>query len=784
MIPDKYQLLLKKFTENEAQRGALSELVNEIVEDQTRHLQKEHATALHYLNQTSSLLVALDKQGRITFVNEQLATITGYSVEELMGKSWFDIFISDEEQKAVEDTFKRVIAGDAKPLSYYENHIVIKSGKKRLVAWHNVYLTDAITGEIIGSYSSGNDITIRRGIENSLHQSELRYRQMFYNNSAIKLVLNPVTGAIIDANQAACEFYGYDYATLISMNVVDINPLPFEQLMTPDQREISERRIYQFQHRLASGEIRDVEVYTGPITLDSEDLQYSIVLDVTGREKAKEELQLRESQFRTAIDHFPNGMMLMFDTNLNCIIARGQALFEGVNSPEELEGHHLPDVLPPNIWLRVKDMYETALRGDPSQHYFEDTKRNVMIQVEPLLDEDNNIIGALHLFQDISHLRKFEQLLQDTKLQLDTILDGIVDGVAIISPNEHLLYANEAAARITGFDSVQEMMIAMQDNLRINHDTLDENGNYLEAKNQALFQALHGKTPAPQIVVFKNRDTKEEIWTETKANPIFEEGGQVRFAVIILNDRTRARQIEKFKLEVVQEQAQIETLRDYIASTTHDLSQPLSVINTAVYMLDKTVEDEAVQKRTTTIRKQSIKMQSMLQDIRQMSTLDSTRQLEFTVLDVNQIMQQIADYWTSRFEESQQSFIFEPFSGHKQIMGNGHALEQVFSQLLQNAVDYSHDDGNIYFRGLEASRKVIIEIEDNGIGISPEYHEHIFKRFYRTNKSRTTSAKSGTGLGLSIAKRIVDLHGAEIELESEPSKGSLFRITFPLHLSD
>lgn len=784
MIPDKYQRLLKEYTENKAQHQALSDLINEIVEDRTRQIQSEHKTVLNYINQAASILVALDKEGNITFINERICQITGYLLEELIGKNWFDLFIPDDEQEEVENTFKQVIAGDVKPLSYYENHIISKSGKKHLIAWRNTFLTDPISGEITGSYSSGEDITILREMEDTVKQSELRYRQMFYTNNAIKLMLSPVTGDIIDANQAACKFYGYDYNTLISMNIADINTLPLEKLMTPDQRLISEPRIYQFQHRLASGEIRDVEVYTGPIIIEGEDLQYSIILDVTEREKAKEALQLRESQFRTAIDHFPNGMMMMFDTNLNCIIARGQALFAGIDSPEELEGRYLPDVLPLDIWLRAKGMYKNALLGQSSQHYFEDEKRQVMVQIEPLYDDDKNIVGGLHLFQDISHLRKFERILQDTTQQLDTILDGIVDGVAIVSPNEHLMYANDAAAYIAGFESAREMMVAMQDNLRINHQTLDESGEQLLFEDQALYHALQGKTPPTQIVRLKDDETGEEIWAETKAKPILDENGQVRFAVVILNDITRARQIEKFKMDTVHEQAQIKILRDYIASTTHDLSQPLSVINTAIYMLDKAIQDETVQKRTATIRTQSIKMQSILQDIRQMSVLDSITQLEFNPVDINRLMQQIANSWDTRFQQKGLELVYEPLPGRKRVTGNAQALEQAITQLLQNAIDHSREEGHVYFRCRESSRKILIEIEDAGIGISDEHQAHILERFYRVNESRTASPKSGTGLGLSIAKRIMDLHNGDIEIESELGKGSTFRFIFPLQLSE
>ena len=784
MISDKQRKLLEQFAPTPEAYQTLAGLVEDIVEENNRIVQEKYDNARYYLNNTTDLLIELDKNGKVVYANEHVSAVTRYAVDELIGRNWFDLVIPSEERDAAIDVFHKAIVGELASTHYSENRILDKSGKEYLIAWRNACRRDPLSDEITGVFSSGEDITVLRDIENKIHQNELRYRQMFHSNNAIKLVLNPRTGAIVDANQAACEYYGYDYVKLTGMNITDINPLPREQLLGDDQRNLSHRRTYQFQHRLASGELRDVQVYTGPLTNDGEELQYSIVLDVTEREKAKQVLQEREAQFRMAVNHFPNGMLMMFDTDLNCIIARGQVLFTGIEAPEQLEGYYLPDVLPENIWQDAKALYEEALRGESSQRYFEDDERQLLVQVEPLYDDEQRIIGGLHLFQDISHLHQYERIIKDTKTQLDTILDGILDGVAIISPDEYLMYANDAAARIVGFESVQEMMDKMQDNLLINHSPLDENGKFLEFQDQALYHALQGETPPPQTIIFRNDESGKEIWAETKVKPILDEDGKVRFAVIILTDITRARQIEQFRMKAVEEQTQIKTLREYIASTTHDLSQPLSVINTAIYMLDKAVQDEQVQKRTASIKAQSIRMQSILQDIRQISVLDSISHLDFNPVDIAQLLGQIATYTETRISEQGKTFRYDCELNRKTIIGNAQYLERAITQLIQNAIDYTQEQGQIRLACHLKSGNIVIEVQDDGIGIPPEHQSHIFERFYRVDKSRTASPTSGTGLGLSITRRIMELHGGEIEVESEAGQGSTFRLILPLQFSD
>src|SRR5690606_2234487 len=137
---------------------------------------------------------------------------------------------------------------------------------------------------------------------------------------------------------------------------------------------------------------------------------------------------------------------------------------------------YLPHVLPQRIWKYAESMYADALEGKSHKSNFDHDDQHFLIQVEPLFDDDKTIIGGLHLFQDITHIRHSEQLLQDTKEQLDTILDGIVDGVAIVTPDEHVMYANDAAARILGFESAALMMDSMKEGLYINHQPFDETG--------------------------------------------------------------------------------------------------------------------------------------------------------------------------------------------------------------------------------------------------------------------------------------------------------------------
>src|SRR5262249_8365889 len=123
-------------------------------------------------------------------------------------------------------------------------------------------------------------------------ESEERYRQMFEQNRAVQWLVDPFSGAIIAANPAASAFYGYSLEQLARMNVTQINGMPPEKLLAELQRVVSrECDYFNFRHRLASGEMRDVEVYYSPADVGGRLVLYGIVHDVTERRKTDERLR-------------------------------------------------------------------------------------------------------------------------------------------------------------------------------------------------------------------------------------------------------------------------------------------------------------------------------------------------------------------------------------------------------------------------------------------------------------------------------------------------------------
>ncbi len=170
----------------------------------------------------------------------------------------------------------------------YDTEARHADGSLRQVRFHKS-LYRAEDGTVLGIIGVLLDVTLEKRAQ---AERELMYRQMFETNVAVKLLIDPDSGQIVDANDAAARFYGWSHDQLCRMNITEINALPPAEVHEEMRLAQSENRLFfRFPHRTASGELRRVEVYSGPITYRGRQMLHSIIFDVTDRERALTELR-------------------------------------------------------------------------------------------------------------------------------------------------------------------------------------------------------------------------------------------------------------------------------------------------------------------------------------------------------------------------------------------------------------------------------------------------------------------------------------------------------------
>ena len=133
-------------------------------------IRRSNQIAQKYLDIAGVIIVAIDVDGQITLINKKGCDILGYSKEELIGKNWFDVFLPKKIREDIRTVFKTLLRGDIEPVEYYQNPVLTKDGEEKIIAWYNTLITDE-SGEIVGTLSSGEDITERLLAEEALHKA-------------------------------------------------------------------------------------------------------------------------------------------------------------------------------------------------------------------------------------------------------------------------------------------------------------------------------------------------------------------------------------------------------------------------------------------------------------------------------------------------------------------------------------------------------------------------------------------------------------------------------------
>jgi PAS domain S-box-containing protein len=276
-------------------------------------LRRERDRAQKYLDVAGVILLVIDADERISLINKKGCDVLGYREEEIIGKNWFDIFLPAWSRNAVKEAFANLMAGKIEPVEYLENPIITKGGEEKIIAWHNTVLRDQ-TGRILGTVSSGEDITERRRSEEDLRKhrehleelvqqrtaeliaSEEKYRTLVEN---IPLVVYRISreGEIVFVNRFVEEVFGYGPADIMGEpglwreRIYDEDRAKVEKLRELILREGGEFVAeYRIRHR--DGHV----VYVADHAIPSRDGDGSvntvdgILMDVTGRLKLQEKL--------------------------------------------------------------------------------------------------------------------------------------------------------------------------------------------------------------------------------------------------------------------------------------------------------------------------------------------------------------------------------------------------------------------------------------------------------------------------------------------------------------
>jgi len=346
-----------------------------------------------------------------------------------------------------------------------------------------------------------------------------------------------------------------------------------------------------------------------------------------------------------------------------------------------------------------------------------------------------------------------EAELKEQSERTAALFDRMVDGLIIIDASGRIRLANRAAAGLFGFEAHAAGKTILE--ATRNHEVAAV-AVRLGREQEVLNHELRiDSVTAPRFV-------------EVSALALRHRSGAADGAILVFHDLTRLRQLEGARQE-------------FVANVSHELRTPLSLIESAAEtLIDGGKDDPAALGRfLSIIDKHARRLALLIDDLLLLSTMDSgglkldMQPLQFrgTVQDAIEDLQPRAQARNVTLENT--------IPGSIVAVADQERMRQVIVNLLDNAIKYGRVGGKTVIGGrVLPDGRIEISVVDDGPGIPKESHPRVFERFYRVDKARSRE-QGGTGLGLSIVKHVIQAHGGEVRLESEPGTGAAFIFWLP-----
>ena len=416
---------------------------NEQLEDAVKTSEKD--SVQKFLDIAGVILIVLNADKTVSLTNKKGCEVLGYEYSEIIGKNWFDNFIPECDREKTKAVFSELITGNVEPIEYFENHILTKDNREKLIAWHNAVLRDD-RGKITATLSSGEDITERKQAEEALQGAEERYRNLFEEAPVMYVITRHHNGEphIVDCNDLFVRTLGYSREQILNRPIADFyTPESILKLQEGGYRKAlpgpftEERQLVDRVGRIIETVLRATPYESAG---DPETGTRAMFLDITDRKQAEDKLRQYERIVAASNDH-----MAMIDRNY-VYQAVNDAYLNSLNKArEDIIGNSVPELFGQAFFEKnQKSNIDRCLAGEVVRYQawvdFPISGRRYMdVTHYPYLEEDGSITGYVVNARDITEQKRLEdKLIQAHKMEaigtlaggvahdLNNILSGIV----------------------------------------------------------------------------------------------------------------------------------------------------------------------------------------------------------------------------------------------------------------------------------------------------------------------------------------------------------------------
>ena len=521
--------------------------------------------------------------------------------------------------------------------------------------------------------------------------------------------------------------------------------------------------------------ILEILVIFIPLEKKIKQREASLIKQIEDRRLAEAKLRKTEYTYKLLATNLPNLSFLLFDKDMRFILADGPFLERSGFNKEKVEGKLLSEVIVGDKYPEFYQYYKSALEGNSS--FFEgysDVGYYYHTHIVPTYDRQGEITGGMAVTEDISDSHKINIKLKEAQNRFNELAENLQSGFWLSSPDgNEIFYMNKSVAKIYGgsLNDLYKNPQSFKDN--IHPDDIE-----LTQKNR-----LDRISNNEYNIEFRLQINNSIKWVWSRAFPVKNDKGETIRVAGIIEDITERKLLEQKAIQFEIDQKTIKLLSGFIRDTAHDLRTPLTIINTSSYLISKINSREDQLKHIDIINRQVARLTIIIDQLHSMSNIDAMNYLYTKPIKINHIIKNIKNNLTYKAKQKNISVNYSSLEGNYIINGDEDYLFKAINSICDNAIIYTEENGEVNISTYKNENNLIIEIQDNGIGISESDLDKIFERFYKVNKARTSNTSS-TGLGLTMAKLIIEKHKGKITVNSKLGEGSTFKISLPIETSN
>ena len=718
-------------------------------------------------------IIVFDEDFRIEFANTVASELTGCSKERLVGMD-FRQLLSERDIGYLHQMHSEVGADESKRVCT-EMEVVTERGLKRDA---EVCITIAkMEKGGVKTYAYLRDITERKRMEREIREGTKRFEKIAEMGEDGIIVFDE-DSKIEFSNQVASEIMGIPKGQILGrefFSLIGKRDEEFLDEMVMRGEGLGEKVCTEMSIQTPQNQVKEAEICVAPTRSDDGRIKtYAYIRDITERKRFEKELRESEEKFRNLFERVQHGLFISSKEGkfLDC----NQAMLDKLGYPTKEE--FLSIDIAKDLYVNPEDRktFQSLVERHGFVRDFEvefkrksGEKITVLLTAHAKSDERGRIIGYEGLNIDISDRKRMERELKEANEFLSKLIESTVDGIIVTNMKGDILMFNKGAENILGYKA-EEVVGKM--NIR----NIYPRGVAKQVMEKLKSPDFGGVGKLTSFPIIHQRKDGELIEGDLSASIIYDENGAEIASVGIFKDlRERLgieRELQKMREALLQSE-KLAAMGRLTSQIAHELNNPIYGIMNTLELLKTEIPPES--KRRRILELSLSETQRLSEMLRNMLSFSKPEEEKRRPVKINELVEGILLVMEKQMKEANIKMETHFDDGIPEVMASTNQMRQVMLNMFKNAKEAMPKGGTLTVITNREDNKVLIRIQDTGIGIPEAIKDKIFDAFFTTKQK-----VKGVGLGLSVCYGIIKDHGGEITVESEPEKGTTFTIRLPI----